>query len=254
MSRFIIILLITTLAFCSDKTIGLVMKKKGKVEYTPYSNNKNIKDLEISETLFNQDLIETGKNGFAKFVYLDDASVVKIHKNSEVYIQGDIKKRRIMKQVNIATGKMKLDIDKQQVGEFKIVTPTSVASVKGTRFWVDVNGEKGDLFYGLSGIVEITNNVTGQKVSLTKNTTAISLPDGTLNIKRTINKTLMELEVLEQDAGEPVNDMPQEGLEDDSGYSPTNNNDLLNEGINEIIIKLSNSSSEEKKLIIRYTN
>ena len=252
MSRFLTILFIATFALCSD-TIGLVMKKKGKVEYTPYNNNKNIKSLKVSETLFNQDLIETGKDGFAKFVYLDDASMVKIHKNSEVYIQGDIKRRRIIKQVNIATGKMKLDIDKKQVDEFKIITPTSVASVKGTRFWVDVNGKKGDVFHGLSGVVEITNSITGEKVSLTENTTAISLPDGTLDLKRTANKVLMELEVLEQNVGEPINDMPQEGLDDDSGFNVPDNG-LNNNGSNVIIIKLSNSSSEEKKLIIKYTN
>ena len=110
MNRTISLLLMITLIFSSE-TIGLVMKKKGKVDYTPYSNNQKIKALKISEALFNQDLIETGKDGFAKFVYLDDASIIKIHKNSEVYIQGDIKKRSIIKQVNIATGKMKLDID-----------------------------------------------------------------------------------------------------------------------------------------------
>ena len=102
------------------------MKKKGKVSYTPYSNNKKIQNLNISESLFNQDLIETGENGFTKFVYLDDGSAIKIHKNSEVYIQGNINKRKIIKQINISTGKLKLDITKQQISEFKIITPTSV--------------------------------------------------------------------------------------------------------------------------------
>ena len=252
MNKLVNILLIIGLVFPSA-TIGLVMKKKGRVEYTPYSDDQRAQSLKVSEALFNQDLIETGTDGFAKFVYLDDASTVKIHKNSEVYIQGDIKRRRIMKQVNIATGKMKLDIDKQQAGEFKIITPTSVASVKGTRFWVDVDGEKGDFFHGLSGIVEITNNITGEKVNLTENTTAISLPDGTLDVRKTVKNVLMQLEVLEQDAGEPVNDMPQEGLEDDSGYDSPGNNDVTS-SVNEIIIKLRNSSSEEKTLIIKYTD
>ena len=253
MKRYIIIVLFISSIFSSE-TIGLVMKKKGKVNYTPYSNNQKAQSLKISESLFNQDLIETGKDGFAKFVYLDDASVIKIHKNSEIYIQGSIKKRRIMKQVNISTGKMKLDINKQEVGEFKIITPTSVASIKGTRFWVDVNGEKGDLFHGLSGIVEITNNATGEKVNLTANTTATSLPDGTLDIKKTVNKELIELEMLEQDVGEPVDDMPDNNLEDDSGSSIPDDTNESTSNINQIIIKLKNSSSEEKTLVIKYTN
>ena len=253
MSRFLIISFVISFVFSSE-SIGLVMKKKGKVSYTPYSNNDQTENLSISKTLFNQDLIETGKNGFTKFVYLDDGSAIKIHKNSEIYIQGDVKNRKIIKQVNVSTGKLKLDIQKQLASEFKIITPTSVASIKGTRFWVDVDGENGDLFYGLSGLVEITNNATGQTVNLTENTTAKSLPDGTLELKKTVNKELTKLEMLEEEVGEPVDDMPQNNLEDDSG---TIIDDNLNQGsgnVNEIIIKLKNPNSEEKSLIIKYIN
>ena len=185
MNIFFIILFFISSVFCSE-TIGLVTKKKGSVSYIPYNNNKK-KKLDVSESLFNQDLIKTGKNGFTKFVYLDDGSAIKVHKDSEVYIQGDVNKRRIIKQINIATGKLKLDVENKQLTEFKIITPSSVASIKGTRFWVDVNGEKGDVFYGLSGVVEITNSATGKKIKLIENTMATSLPDGTLELKKTVN-------------------------------------------------------------------
>ena len=178
-------------------------------------------------------------------MYLDDGSAIKIHKNSEVYIQGNVSKRKIIKQINISTGKLKLDIKSQQITEFKIVTPTSVASIKGTRFWIDVNGKKGDIFHGLSGIVEITNNITGKKIELLENTTATSLPDGTLTIKKTINKELIKLETLEEEVGEPINDMPNNNPEDDSGsqeywFEETSEDAAAN--TNQIIIKLKNSS------------
>jgi len=253
MNRVLFIYLFISFVFSSD-SIGLVMKKKGKVSYTPYSNNEKTENLNISKTLFNQDLIETGKNGFTKFVYLDDGSAIKIHKNSEVYIQGDVRNRKIIKQVNISTGKLKLDVKNQLASEFKIITPTSVASIKGTRFWVDVDGENGDLFYGLSGLVEITNNATGQTINLTENTTARSLPDGTLELKKTVSKELTKLEVLEEEAGEPVNDMPQNNSEDDSGTIIDDNSIQGPGSVNEIIIKLKNSNSEEKSLIIKYIN
>ena len=253
MNRVLIILFFIS-SILPSESIGLVMKKKGKVTYTPYNNDKKMEKLNVSKSLFNQDLIETGKDGFTKFVYLDDGSAIKVHKNSEVYIQGDISKRKIIKQINISTGKLKLDVKNQKLSEFTIITPTSVASIKGTRFWVDVNGEKGDSFYGLSGIVEITNNATGQKVRLTENTTVISLPDGTLEIKKTLNKELIKLEILEEEVGEPVNDMPVDDSEDDSGSYNQNNPNESAGNINEIIIKLKNSSSEEKSLIIKYTN
>lgn len=246
-----LIILIFLSSFFASETIGVVMKHKGDVDYIPYDKNKQNKKINISESLFNQDLIKTGKDGFTKFVYLDDGSAIKIHKDSEVYIQGDIDKRKIIKQINISTGKLKLDIENQQLAEFKIVTPTSVASIKGTRFWVDVNGKKGDVFHGLSGIVEITNNITGNKIELTENTTATSLPDGTLEIKKTINRELIQLEVLEEEVGEPVNDMPNNDIDDDSGslLEDNINNGILN--TNELVIRLKNASSDEKIIIIK---
>ena len=246
-----LIILIFLSSFFASETIGVVMKHKGDVDYIPYDKSKQNKKINISESLFNQDLIKTGKDGFTKFVYLDDGSAIKIHKDSEVYIQGDIDKRKIIKQINISTGKLKLDIESQQLAEFKIITPTSVASIKGTRFWVDVNGKKGDVFHGLSGIVEITNNITGNKIELTENTTATSLPDGTLEIKKTINRELIQLEVLEEEVGEPVNDMPNNDIDDDSGslLEDNINNGILN--TNELVIRLKNASSDEKIIIIK---
>ena len=249
-----VIILIFLSSFFASETIGVVMKHKGDVDYIPYDKNKQNKKINISESLFNQDLIKTGKDGFTKFVYLDDGSAIKIHKDSEVYIQGDIDKRKIIKQINISTGKLKLDVENQQLAEFKIVTPTSVASIKGTRFWVDVNGKKGDVFHGLSGIVEITNNITGNKIELTENTTATSLPDGTLEIKKTINRELIQLEVLEEEVGEPVNDMPNNDVDDDSGslLEDNINNGVLN--TNELVIRLKNASSDEKIIIIKFVD
>tara|TARA_B100001540_G_scaffold266680_1_gene247845 strand:- start:84 stop:845 length:762 start_codon:yes stop_codon:yes gene_type:complete len=246
-----LVILIFLSSFFASETIGVVMKHKGDVDYIPYDKNKQNKKINISESLFNQDLIKTGKDGFTKFVYLDDGSAIKIHKDSEVYIQGDIDKRKIIKQINISKGKLKLDVQNQQLAEFKIITPTSVASIKGTRFWVDVNGKKGDVFHGLSGIVEITNNITGNKIELTENTTATSLPDGTLEIKKTINRELIQLEVLEEEVGEPVNDMPNNDIDDDSGslLEDNINNGILN--TNELVIRLKNASSDEKIIIIK---
>ena len=249
---FIITMFFSSL-FCSE-TIGLVMKHKGDVDYIPYDKNKKNKKINVSESLFNQDLIKTGSNGFTKFVYLDDGSAIKIHKDSEVYIQGDIDKRKIVKQINVSTGKLKLNIENQQLAEFKITTPTSVASIKGTRFWVDVNGEKGDTFYGLSGIVEITNTATGEKVELIQNTMVTSLPDGTLTIKKTVNKELIQLEVLEQEVGEPIDDMPNIDSNEDSGSIFEQGLNREGSNLNELVIKLKNASSEDKNLIIKFSN
>ena len=146
--------------FCAE-SVALVMKKKGDVKYKPFSSKGSSSDLEMSKSLFNQDQILTGSDGFTKVVYLDDGSTIKVHRDSEVYIQGSIKNRRIIKQINIAQGKMKFQINPQKSTDFKVVTPTSVATIKGTRFWVDCRGDDGDSFVGLTGNVNVKNSESG---------------------------------------------------------------------------------------------
>ena len=46
----------------------------------------------------------------------------------------------------------------KQNTDFVIQTPTSVASVKGTDFWLITNPETGDQIIGIEGIIGLTNN------------------------------------------------------------------------------------------------
>ena len=74
--------------------------------------------------------------------------VIKIHKNSELYVRGKAEDNVINKRLNISNGVIKLDVSKQKENEFTVVTPTSVASVKGTSFMLETNVDSGDKFYG----------------------------------------------------------------------------------------------------------
>ena len=73
-----------------------------------------------------------------------------------------------VKDIIIEDGFLKFDINKQKQNEFKIVTPTSVASVKGTVFYLDCQKDR-DVFYGFEGIVEILNLESNDISNLTIN-------------------------------------------------------------------------------------
>ncbi|MBC8311068.1 MAG: FecR domain-containing protein [Candidatus Marinimicrobia bacterium] len=240
--------------------MALVLKKKGEVKYKPFSSQDSNSDLEISKPLFNQDQILTGTDGFTKVVYLDDGSTIKVHRDSEVYIQGSIKNRRIIKQINIAQGKMKFDINPQKSTDFRVVTPTSVASIKGTRFWVDCRGEEGDSFIGLTGKVEVENIESGQIVQLESNTTINSLPDGSINIIPTKPLELQILEQMEEEVGETTEEEINNATS--PAQSPTQQTQPSTSPTNsgqstpiehELKIKLINASGDEKELIIKYS-
>ena len=245
--------------FCAEG-VALVMKKQGNVNYKPFQSINSSSELEMSKPLFNQDQILTGSDGFTKVVYLDDGSTIKVHRDSEVYIQGSIKNRRIIKQINIAQGKMKFDINPQKSTDFKVITPTSVATIKGTRFWVDCQGDNGDSFVGLIGKVNITNLESGQVVKLEPNTTVNSSPDGTLTVIPTKPLELQVLEQMEDEAGEATEEeiinstSPTQSPSQQTQPTTSPSNSGQNTPVeHELKIKLINASGDEKELIIKYS-
>ena len=117
--------LITLLCFLniiySIENIALVIKKKGDVEHKKFNSSQFNSSVYRNKSLYNDDVIRTGDDGFTKVIYLDDGSAIKLHKNSQVYIQGDIQQRKIIKQITILTGMMKLDVANNSQNEFKII-------------------------------------------------------------------------------------------------------------------------------------
>ena len=100
-------------------------------------------------------------------------------------ISGTRSTEAISKQIAMQVGTLKAEVSPQRKGEFVIATPTSVASVKGTVFWVTSDPVMGDVFYGMSGSVEVTNNESGAVVVVGANETGTSTPDGQVNVATT---------------------------------------------------------------------
>ena len=143
---------------------------------------------------------------------------------------------------------MKLDVANNSQNEFKIISPTSVATIKGTRFWINVDGDDGDKFFGLQGIVNISNNFSNKTIQLLPNNTVISLADGTLYSEPTQSVELQQLENLEINAGEPSQDIPEVPTPTTPQYQNQQNE------INQIIFKVLNNTGDQKNLIINYTD
>ena len=131
----------------SKETLGLVTKSKGKVEYQKFDSNKFTSNIKKGLGLYGDDQIRTGDNGFSIYRYLDDASSIKILKNSDVIIQGRVDNRKITKNIEVTNGLLNFNINNQNDDYFTVVTPTSVATVKGTEFWLICNGVEGDKFF-----------------------------------------------------------------------------------------------------------
>lgn len=242
-SKLALILIVITSLISMNDGIALITKSKGAIEYKK-NDGTIIKDnLKKGTSLFDNDRIITGSNGFAKYVYLDDGSIIKVHKNAEVYIYGAIDKRSIIKQINVSEGNVKFEVSKQGKDDFTVVTPSSVATVKGTDFWLESNEDEGDQFFGLSGLVNVQNIESNVMLQLTRNTTIVSQPDGNIDIKKTEVEDFKKLQKLELNAGEIDELQYESSILEQIGED-------LPEG--EIKIQLDDGSGSLKEILIKY--
>ena len=242
-SKLALILIVITSLISMNDGIALITKSKGTIEYKK-NDGTIIKDnLKKGTSLFDNDRIITGSNGFAKYVYLDDGSIIKVHKNAEVYIYGAIDKRSIIKQINVSEGNVKFEVSKQGKDDFTVVTPSSVATVKGTDFWLESNEEEGDQFFGLSGLVNVQNVESNVMLQLTRNTTIVSQPNGNIDIKKTEVEDFKKLQKLELNAGEIDELQYESSILEQIGED-------LPEG--EIKIQLDDGSGSLKEILIKY--
>ena len=177
-----------SLSFGLADKIAIATKVKGVVEIAPIKINK-FKTLTPGTVLSDGDKIRTGSKGFTAIIFIDDKSTLKVKENSEIVVGGQKSVARISKKINMDVGTIRATINKQNT-EFVIQTPTSVASVKGTDFWLLSDPETGDQVMGLEGVVGLTNTQTGQEVNVTSGMSGLSTPDGDLSLEETVDSTI----------------------------------------------------------------
>lgn len=171
------------LSVANANKIAVATKVKGLVELMP-TGKKLFSKLKAGTILADGDKIRTGTSGFIAIIFIDDKSTLKLKGNSEAIITGQRTAASISKKINMDSGTIRATIKKQN-SSFVIQTPTSVASVKGTDFWLLTDPDKGDQVIGLEGIVSLKNIDTGQDVDVVQGMSGISTPDGDIGVEET---------------------------------------------------------------------
>ena len=203
----------------ADK-IAVATKINGLVEIM-LVDTKDFSKLKPGTVLSDGDKIRTGNSGFAAIIFIDDKSILKLKANSEATIAGQRTSASISKKINMDSGTVRATITKQNV-DFVIQTPTSVASVKGTDFWLLSDPISGDEVIGLDGVVNLVNNETGEEVDVTEGNSGTSNPDGSVGIEET-----------------DPNSIPDDPSDDQDGPS-------------QIRIYLDGPNGEQKTIVIDY--
>ena len=169
--------LLLCFAFAGEK-IAIITKIIGKAEYI--RNDKLPKNLKRGFIIESGDEISTKKGAFVALVFIDDRSALKIREKSQIVINGKKNARIINKKINLNNGTIRAQVKTSK--KFLVQTSVSVASVKGTDFWVISNDKIGDSIIGLEGLVSLSNRISGEKIDIKKGTTGMSTNDGSLQI------------------------------------------------------------------------
>ena len=264
-----IIFFFSLFSFLFQNEVAIVTKNNGDVKYKKESSKRFTNRINSGLELFNNDLLVTGNDGFIMFAYLDDGSLIKVHKDSEVLVDGNLNNNTINKQVIINDGFIKFDIKKQKQNEFKVVTPTSVASVKGTLFYVDTS-PLGDVFYGFEGLVEVLNIESQQVSSLSKSKKITSSPDGSIEVEEIVDEDIEYIVQVQQESGIQIEEIeeleeinnPGEGIEEEGNDGDDNESGEPDDSgtgdaatgneIQEVVITFTNENGEQKTLTIKF--
>ena len=173
-------IIIVTLCCCSftfGESIARIVKAEGVVYIKRLGMQTYAEVAQIGGSINNGDAIKVGDYGFAAVIFLDDRSVVKIKPNS----QFEFMDTRNTRSLNIEFGTILNKIETENRNKtFRVVSPVSVASVKGTEFAAMISPSGVDQFIGKEGLFDVFNSVSGQTVSVGPGQKALSGSSGSL--------------------------------------------------------------------------
>ena len=169
-------LLLCNLAIAQNQ-MATVLKVAGDVKLRTKGRSDFSRKVTMGMGINTGDALKTGSDGFVAIIFTEDKSLLKIRNDSEIELIKDNLGDRTSK---VTQGKVLAEITPGIKTSFRIETPTSVASVKGTKFWTITIPDFGDKFYGVEGKVGILNLITGLEADLEPGKMVVSTIDGEL--------------------------------------------------------------------------
>ncbi len=202
MKRKILYLLMFQLIMTSYMFGGIasVIKVKGDVKLLP-AGSFEMFTIEVGSQLENGDVIQTAQDGFAIIMFNDDKTLLKLRDNVQITMNDEPASRTL----KVDKGQTLFEVSQQKIKDFKVQTPVSVASVKGTKFWVDCQGNT-DRIYTTEGAVDVFNTMSGESGLITAGQVCVNTISGDMVVRNYSPSELPKDDVF--------NDMLQEPLEE----------------------------------------
>ena len=152
----IIFILFYTAQMWAEAPVAVIIKSRGKVFLYHEKENKP-RLIKKGQVLYSGDKIRTAAASSCAIKFIDDKSLLRVKESSSCIIEGKRVNKVINKNIVVEVGSFFASLFKQR-GKFMVTTPTSVASVKGTQFWIIQMGDGRTVFIGIEGLVDLVND------------------------------------------------------------------------------------------------
>lgn len=171
---------------CKDKPAGpsaagevVFLKGEGKIR----SPRGKVQGLKTGSKLFTGDTVTTGKGATAILSLASNQAKIELQPEAEFTIRSLNKKKRDL-FLKKGDAWLKFEKAKQGEGSFTLSTPTSVAGVRGTKFYTfTMKDTKGNLLYGTchcEGDVDYQFKKTGYSAHHAQDTVVLSNAEKTI--------------------------------------------------------------------------
>ena len=241
MKNYLSLLFILQLLLANEP-IAVVSKIRGKVNHKMSDDEMYKTKLLVNTPIELESQIRTDNKAFVKLIFLDDGTSIAMYSDSEIKIGGNVEKRMISKQIELTSGIINIQVEKQSLGEFSLVTPNSELTCSECKFWVVLDPLTGDELIKENGDISIWNPSLNRKSELAIDTTLVSLIDNEFEQFKTPITDIKYLESLMLEVDEYVKKSKKDEVEEVSS-------EIIS---NVVVIKLKNAANVEKKLIFTY--
>ena len=179
----------TTTVALITKIVQEVTKKTGADEWKKASKG---------EPLIFGDQVQTGKKSLAVVTFIDK-SIVRVREQSILTVGGEAgSPGSLSKTVQLTSGAFGFDIKKQLQNEmFRLTSPTSVASIRGTMGKMS-GGQGNDTLTVTKGLVNFANNISNKNIDVPEGFIAFSDQDGSLTSRKATDGELADANSLAQ--------------------------------------------------------
>lgn len=164
------------------KTIQDVTKKSASSDWAKAGKG---------ELLLGGDQVRTGNKSLAVIKFMDN-SIVRVREESELSVGTEGPRGSMLKTIQLQSGSIGFDVRKQQQNElFRLTSPTSVASIRGTKGkWS--SGKGFDTLIVTEGLVNLKHSTSNNESDVPAGSIGFSNPDGSVTTRKATAQELAD--------------------------------------------------------------